>query len=375
MLWSCFPVVGLLDKERRERKGEGRGGKESERRERRRSENKGDHRSLASVLPKSRNLPVKPLEQLRSEMIQLVDSSIEKSTKRAYDSAVKKWKAFTILYSLPFLPTVESLALFITSLFKKVIGIAGILSGLGYYFKLRMDWDLIRSDEIIRRLMISTKKNNDHQVKRAKALPIEIVLSVAASLPEGRTDRDYDNLLFGVMLLIGFFGVMRLGEIVIPNSPDQNHHRKIIQRSSVKMEFSHFRFRLPYHKADRLYEGSTVSIARDSLPSKCYLLEYFESYLEKRDFRFPNRKELFILANGASPNRRWFIDRLKSCSGNSSGHSLRSGGATYYASINIDRSTIQDLGRWKSEVYRTYIQSNPALLAATQNQAFSKARR
>lgn len=318
----------------------------------------------------------KIIAELRSESNQIMNSSIELSTKKIYAGAMKKWEKFTVLLSIPFYPTVESLVLFITYLFRTINGVVGVLSGLARYFKLRMDWNLIRNDERITRLIQGTKKLTDKKIKKAKALPIESILLVAASLPEGRTDKDYEDLLFGVILLTGFFGVMRSGELLIPDRPNRDSYRKIIQRNSVVLDKLFYQFSLRYHKADRFYNGSTVTITEASLPSKCYLLSYFETYLRRRDARFPDKNELFLRSNGDSPNRRWFITRLnEQCGSIYSGHSLRSGGATYYASINVDRPTIQDLGRWSSDVYRSYIQSNPALLAASQIQAFSKARR
>ncbi|KAI0037693.1 hypothetical protein FA95DRAFT_1476687, partial [Auriscalpium vulgare] len=63
--------------------------------------------------------------------------------------------------------------------------------------------------------------------------------------------------------------------------------------------------------------------------------------------------------------RSWFLRRLRKFFPNTiAGHSLRAGGATYFASAGWPDNRIQALGRWTSDTFRIYIRKNPVLLQA-----------
>ena len=44
------------------------------------------------------------------------------------------------------------------------------------------------------------------------------------------------------------------------------------------------------------------------------------------------------------------------------GHSLRAGGATFFAAAGWPDDRIQALGRWSSEAFRIYIRKHPVLM-------------
>jgi len=48
------------------------------------------------------------------------------------------------------------------------------------------------------------------------------------------------------------------------------------------------------------------------------------------------------------------------------GHSLRAGGATYFASLGLSEDVIQALGRWSSQAWKVYIHDNPTVRAELQ---------
>ncbi|KAF6745770.1 hypothetical protein DFP72DRAFT_823747, partial [Ephemerocybe angulata] len=45
------------------------------------------------------------------------------------------------------------------------------------------------------------------------------------------------------------------------------------------------------------------------------------------------------------------------------GHSLRSGGATFLASLGLPEDVIMAMGRWSSQAWRIYVRENPAVRA------------
>ena len=76
------------------------------------------------------------------------------------------------------------------------------------------------------------------------------------------TSHDHDDMLFLAITFTGFHGLLRLGELVMHDNPAYQSMCKAVKRHSVEFHDNpvHFRFNLPMHKADRLYQGSTIVI-------------------------------------------------------------------------------------------------------------------
>ncbi|CDO77837.1 hypothetical protein BN946_scf184714.g12 [Trametes cinnabarina] len=176
-------------------------------------------------------------------------------------------------------------------------------------------------------------------------------------------DTSYDNLLFRAIVISGFFGLHRLGELVDPDRPDLHNWRKTIKRSSVHLFEDNFSYVLPTHKADPHHLGSHVVISSDH--PDVNPARIFAAYLRARDAKFRFQPALWITSDGRVPTRSWFISRLRRVLPSSyAGHSLRAGGATYFAARGWSDDRIQALGRWSSEAYRIYIRENPVILQA-----------
>ncbi|PIL32091.1 hypothetical protein GSI_06796 [Ganoderma sinense ZZ0214-1] len=197
--------------------------------------------------------------------------------------------------------------------------------------------------------------------KRKRALAsddLQLVITAMASSP------DHDDKLFLAQLLTGFHGLLRLGELVWPDSVKLRTSRKLSLRTTVQTTPSTFSFLLHSHKSDKFFDGDRVLIDRKLSSSPP--LDAFASYLASRDSRFPFHPQLWLRANGTSPTRRWFITRLKSFFPDDvSGHSMRSGGATALAIAGVPSPSIQAIGRWSSDAWQVYIRKHPVLVHAS----------
>lgn len=330
-------------------------------------------RSALRVSPISPRRPA-PLPNLnrvalRSFRQELEASSLEEGTARVYRGALKNWVAFTIEYGVAFLPTADSLADFIAYMIRRIASVPALLSGLAYHFRVRMsNWDEIRNDERVKRVLTGALKHRHHAA--TQKLPLTMV-HLAHFGGNVRDDSRFDDIAFVAILFTGFFGVMRLGELVVP-SVMKFDERKVIRRDSATMAADSFSFTIPYTKVDHLFAGSFVSITRDLTSfSTVAPLHAIRRYLFQRDARFQSSPWLFVLRTGLPPTRQWFIDRLhQHCSSEYAGHSLRSGGATFLAATGVDNSVIQRLGRWKSDTFQLYIRSHASLQAAVQQRDF-----
>jgi hypothetical protein len=63
----------------------------------------------------------------------------------------------------------------------------------------------------------------------------------------------HDDLLFVAMLLTGFFGLLRLGELTFPDDPSLQNWKKVMRRNTVRLQDNLYEFSLPGHKADRFF--------------------------------------------------------------------------------------------------------------------------
>ncbi|KIJ34206.1 hypothetical protein M422DRAFT_182355 [Sphaerobolus stellatus SS14] len=71
----------------------------------------------------------------------------------------------------------------------------------------------------------------------------------------------HDNLLFAAMLLMGFYGLLRLRELTVPDMFTKCTTRKLtLWHTLIIEEGVQFSFTPPFHEADHFYTGSTVII-------------------------------------------------------------------------------------------------------------------
>jgi hypothetical protein len=178
------------------------------------------------------------------------------------------------------------------------------------------------------------------------------------------SDPTHDELLFAALVLTGFHGLLRLGELTFPDKKSLRNYRKITLRLSVSLVLMHhYSFFLPSHKGDPFFEGNTILIQKNNTPTDPY--RPFVAYLESRDHLFPLHPELWLTSKGRVPTRHWFISRLRTFFPKEiAGQSIRSGGATSLAEAGASLDTIQAAGRWASRAFRIYIRKNPVLLHA-----------
>nr|VWP00839.1 Cysteine protease [Ganoderma boninense] len=197
--------------------------------------------------------------------------------------------------------------------------------------------------------------------KRKRALASDDLQLVTAALA---TSSSHDDMLFLAQLLTGFHALLRLGELVWPDSVKLRTSRKLSLRTSVEASPTTFSFLLHSHKSDKFFDGDRVLIDRQLAGQAP--LDAFTAYLSSRDTNFPFHPQLWLKANGTSPTRRWFITRLKTFfPADVSGHSMRSGGATALAVAGVPASSIQAIGRWSSDAWQLYIRKHPVLVHAS----------
>ncbi|KAF8982156.1 hypothetical protein BDQ17DRAFT_1179653, partial [Cyathus striatus] len=156
---------------------------------------------------------------------------------------------------------------------------------------------------------------------------------------------DYDQLLCLAILVTGFYGLLCLGELIIPDDPKLLDYRKYPPRHSVILLTNNvFQFTLPTHKVDQTFDGDIIIIQHlfSHGPDPSLI---FRHYLRSRDESFPFHCLLWLRSNSHPPTHAFLLSFLHWFAGPSySGHSLHSGGATALAEHGISPLSIQQIG-------------------------------
>jgi len=322
--------------------------------------------------PRSPPLPAPSLSSLAELRSHLILNSIEPSTRRGYTSSLKHWTTFLSIYNLPPTPTVDSLSLFVAFLSTRVKAVNKVLSALAHLLRPSMNnWDDVRYHPLVEAAIQGSKKTNLSPTKRARPLrPPELARLVSSAI----SSNSYNDLLVAVIGTLGFTGVMRLGELTEPQHKADRVERKICLRDGAVLEHDKlFQFILRSHKGDRAHKGSTVVIVGENSTSDFNAIKLLEAYLFLRDARHGPSGRLLLRFDGSPPPRRWFLDRLVVVAPGATGHSLRAGGATFFASRGVPGDLIKRMGRWSSASWESYIRNTPSLAAALQRHALQAA--
>lgn len=199
------------------------------------------------------------------------------------------------------------------------------------------------------------------EVTPAKRSRIGLNLQDVVDLTDSLTTDNLQDLTMKAIILTGFWGLARLGELTSHKDPPaifvrrrdliflrdgkSAHIRLRLAKTSAPGEIQLLRLRGQPNRLDplnTLHELLTRipgSLDDPLCPSKVPSLP-----MEK------SRVVSFLQANGPQDHTRW------------GGHSLRIGGASFQASCGRPVSSLKKLGRWKSSVYKSYVQKYPQSL-------------
>jgi hypothetical protein len=303
-----------------------------------------------------------PMDRLIHERSINLGLALDQSTNQTYSSALNSYVTFCDLHHLSLDPTPDTLSLFVTYMSAHINprSVDNYLSGISsvleeYYPHVRQS----RRSRLVSRTLKGAKRRFGVPIHRKLPLSRSDLANAQSALS---STLSHDDHLFLAILFDGFYGLLRLGELVWPDSRRLQSIDKVTLRTSVLVMPSYHSFVLPRHKSDSQFEGSTIVVQRAESADPHGT---FTSYLASRDHLFPFNSFLWLRSDGSIPTRSWFIGRLRSQFPNTiSGHSLRAGGATSLAASEVPFDRIQAMGRWSSDAFRIYVRKNPALLHA-----------
>lgn len=301
------------------------------------------------------------MDRLLLERSILMGMAIDLTTSSSYNSAVNSYLTFCKLHNLAPEPSPDTFSLYVTwqsaHIDPKSVDsyLSGICNNLEPYYP---DVRKIRKSLIVSRTLKGAKRRHGRAVKRKSPLLLSHLNEICADLSNSA---NHDDILFLTLLLCGFSGLHRLGELTDSDNPKLRNSAKTIRRASVREGGDHFTYVLPGNKTDAVFEGSKIVVTRfRGAPDPRV---HFLTYLKSRDAKFRLYPQLWLKADGSVPTRPWFLKRMKHyVVGDYAGQSLRAGGATALAEAGAPPDLIMAAGRWSSEAFRRYIRKNPVLM-------------
>ena len=308
-----------------------------------------------------------------SNYIDLLDKSwqatlrrgIAPNTFKQYSTGQKHYLDFCFKLNIPPLPATEICLLrFVTSIKDNLRGstIQNYLSAVRFLHIMNGYGNPLPDFERLKLVVKALKRESGPTRQRAP-----ITFPMLKSNCRLLKFTVYEDVLFWAMALVGFFGFMRVSEFTVPYQFNPDLHLTL-QDLSLSKDFSSAQLRLKASKTDPFRRGYGVVFGSTS-DAVCPIL----AILLYLNLRTSVPGPLFMRQDGRPATRAWFCNRLKDAiiaigvPGNISSHSLRIGAATAAAAAGIPHATIQVLGRWTSDAYKSYVR-----MTAEQKGAYSK---
>ena len=208
---------------------------------------------------------------------------------------------------------------------------------------------------IVKNLLHATRRHSSIGIRHA--FSIKDIANIVKALPDIVTE-PYLLIMYKAMILIAFFGLLRVGEITT------HGHQNIIRKDAIKLGYqgNHVSTINIYMSSYMHSQGHPASIplCRQVLKYMCpvrALIRYLKC------LSCPSG-HLFHHNSGQTVSSSEFREVLRSCV-SACGldpscytcHSLRIGGATHAYLMHMPSSQICKLGRWKSTAYKKYIRT------------------
>ena len=191
---------------------------------------------------------------------------------------------------------------------------------------------------------------------------LPITLGILAHLIQGVDQvvkHYYHRALIKAMLAVGFFGLMRIGELTM-----SKEHLVPLHINQLTFTPQLVSINITKFKHNQKLKPVEIPIPKQSMWEICPV-NYLSQYLNLRGCQ---QGPLFAFPSLEPVPRQFFsknLSRLVSFSGFQSdrykSHSLRIGGASYYASLGYSDAQIRLLGRWESNAFVKYIRSTRIL--------------
>lgn len=297
------------------------------------------------------------------------------STHRTYKTAERRYLKFCTSFSVKPLPVSEAgLCYYVACLGQEGLAHATIRTYLSGVRQIQIAHGLPepqlaampRLQQVLRGVRVERGKAG-----RTPRPRLPITPGILRKMKEvwQREGASWDTVMLWAVSALTFFSFCRAGELTISSEGgyDPSSHLSYddisVNNSENPTIVAIF---LKRSKTDPFRKGVTITVGqtKDDICPVAALLAYMAR-------RGPKPGPLFMWQDRRPLKRSQFVEAVRKAltaanlpADQFAGHSFRIGAATTAASVGIEDSLIQTLGRWKSTAYLLYIRLDPSKLAA-----------
>ena len=291
---------------------------------------------------------------LYSEMNRLLCQTLAPSTNRTYKSAFQSYLKFCQTHNLKALPFHETnVMLYVTSISKSSVSKAKIHIAAVKHFAAVIVGQL---NPPLPRLYMLVRSIKRHSKKAPKRMPVTLnKLKVIHTFLLSSSWVQADKCMLWAAVTTAFFGFLRSSEYCSTQTKKYDAETSLCFEN-VTYKHSNIYIHIKASKTDPFREGCTICLS----PSDAVIcpVRNLMNYMHHKSTK---SGPLFTFTDNTLLTRRRINTLLKDAipSNNKapiSSHSLRIGAATTAAAAGLPRWLIQQLGRWTSDCFRTYIQ-------------------
>lgn len=284
-------------------------------------------------------------------------ASLAAGTRVAYANVMDRLRRFVVTLRpirAWFPATPDTVVLFVVSMLDSGYAPASVhssLSAIAYIHKLYSFPDPT-THFIIRKIMQGAAKLHPQADIRAP-ITLDILAKLCEALPVVANTL-YDRKMFTAMYTLMFHAFLRIGEVTascnnIPLS------QVTMYRSSVHLKF----YKYKHHT------GQPIILIVEAAKQNCPV----QALTEYRALRSSKAGPLFMFLDSQPVSSRYFTEIFNLCLSYLSldkkcfkPHSFRIGAATHAFVRGVSMDKIQQMGRWKSQAFRSYIRVNTVRL-------------
>lgn len=298
---------------------------------------------------------------MQREVDRLVCQSLALNTKRSYNTGLSAFANFRSNFNIPetWPPKLDTVLHFIAHLSLKNLSINTArlyVSSISYNCKI-LNLNDVTNNFLVSKVLEGFRRSFKKSDARLPITP-SILSKILATLPRVCINA-YELKLFTSAYTLAFWGLFRIGELVVDSSNNSNAAHSVLLRSDVCLSEDNTKLsvHLRMSKTDQYGKGTSINIPRsqNTICAVSKMVDFLES-------RPQNDGPLFCHFNGKPLTKYQFSSMLNKTitlagfgeSGYKS-HSFRIGAATALSMAGFSDERIKEFGRWKSSAFKSYI--------------------
>lgn len=229
------------------------------------------------------------------------------------------------------------------------------ISAIAFVHKIKQLTDHSQSLLVTKTLQGIANKDKQNPSQPLQPITKDLLHRLVDTLPSTHPSSPYYQALLKALFLLAYHACMRAGEAVLSS---HDHHTLSYNDITRSIHLGKPVYNINFSTYKHSRNAATMILPSADTPSYCPVLA-LDHYLSLRG---SHPGKLFVNITRQPVDRSFFADSLKSSLAylriphhSFNTHSFRIGRATQLASDQTPDTTIQNIGRWRSTAYQSYI--------------------